>query len=230
MARIELDHLVVAAARLGEGIDYVESLLGVRVPLGGKHPIMNTHNAVMQLGPGQYLEIIAVDPEAGAAERPRWFALDTPQMRQRLEQEGAFLATWVIRSSDLAKTAAHSTVPLGEIHTMTRGTLSWKIALRPDGSMRWGGLFPNVIEWPAGPHPAERMQDLGVRLEGIVLRTGAPTRLAADLAAIGADRLVAIKPTKRGHHPLEATLTTAKGARVTLTGGGTPDGADRCGG
>lgn len=228
MPKIELDHIVIAATRLGEGIDYAEGLFGVRVPLGGKHPIMNTHNAVMQLGHGCYLEIIAADPEAGAAERPRWFALDDLQMRQRLDADGPFLINWVARTTDIATTAQRSRVDIGKVETMSRGALRWQIGIRPDGSMRWGGLFPTVIEWPPGPHPLERMADLGVRLESLTLRSGSPGNLAGDLASIGADKLVEIRPTKRGHQPMEAVLVTPKGARVMLTGGGTPHGADRC--
>ena len=47
----ELDHLVVAAATLEQGCDWLESGLGVRPQPGGKHVAMGTHNALLRLSP-----------------------------------------------------------------------------------------------------------------------------------------------------------------------------------
>ena len=45
---------------------------------------MGTHNRVLGMAGGMYLEVIAIDPDAAAPERPRWFGLDEPAMRERL--------------------------------------------------------------------------------------------------------------------------------------------------
>lgn len=216
---LAFDHIAIAAASLGEGIDFVEERLGVRVPLGGKHPIMNTHNAVMRLGEGIYLEVISIDPEAGPAACPRWFALDDPQMQARLRSDGPSLVAWIARSADIAGTVAASSVTLGEVRQMSRGTLQWQIAVRPDGSLPLGGAFPLVIEWPSGPHPSVRMADLGVRFGGLTLRAGRAEELKAALASIGADGLVEVKSLRRGLEPLEVTLVRPDGLSTTLTGG-----------
>lgn len=218
MARLELDHIAVSARTLDEGIDFVADRLGVRTPLGGRHPRMNTHNAVMSLGPGVYLEIIAIDPEAGPPEMPRWFALDDPAMRRLLEA-GPTLATWIARSDDLAATIAASPVSLGTAHRMARGDLRWQIGIRPDGSMPMAGLFPICIEWPPGPHVSTRMADLGVRLAGITVRPPQPDAFRAKLVAIGAESLVTVEAPKRGQPPLEAELIRPDGRRVSLGGG-----------
>jgi hypothetical protein len=47
---IELDHIVIGAATLEDGVRFVKQKLGVDIPPGGKHPLMSTHNHVMQLG------------------------------------------------------------------------------------------------------------------------------------------------------------------------------------
>ena len=47
-----LDHLTVAALTLEQGVDHVRRALGVVVPPGGAHPLMGTHNCLMQLGDG----------------------------------------------------------------------------------------------------------------------------------------------------------------------------------
>jgi hypothetical protein len=62
--RATLDHLVVAAATLADGVDYVATLTGIAPQVGGKHVAMGTHNAVLRLGERVYLEVIAIDPGA----------------------------------------------------------------------------------------------------------------------------------------------------------------------
>ena len=39
---VQLDDLVIAADTLEQGVDYIESVLGVKMPVGGKHPLMAT--------------------------------------------------------------------------------------------------------------------------------------------------------------------------------------------
>ncbi|MCC7217309.1 MAG: VOC family protein, partial [Burkholderiales bacterium] len=116
---VEPDHLVVAAATLAQGCDWVEERLGFRPQPGGAHVAMGTHNALLSLGLRFYLEVIAVDPDGVKPLRPRWFDLDEPRMRAALA-EGPQLVHWVARTADLA--AAVARVPaLGLATPMTRG-------------------------------------------------------------------------------------------------------------
>jgi hypothetical protein len=80
-----LDHLVVAANTLDQGSAYVQDRLGVSPAGGGKHVAMGTHNRLLKLGPGQYLEVIAIDPEGRQPDSPRWFNLDDPDLQARLK-------------------------------------------------------------------------------------------------------------------------------------------------
>jgi hypothetical protein len=66
--RAHLDHVVVAIRSLDEGIAQFESLTGVRAVAGGRHPGRGTENALVSLGSGSYLEIIA--PQSGASLSP----------------------------------------------------------------------------------------------------------------------------------------------------------------
>src|SRR4051812_23817798 len=96
MPKLALDHLVLAAADLAQGVSFVADRLGVRAPAGGRHAVMGTHNALVRLGRDVYLEIIAIDPEAPAPARARWFGLDEPRMRRRLAEQPR-IVTWVAR-------------------------------------------------------------------------------------------------------------------------------------
>lgn len=217
--RILIDHIAINCATLAEGIDWVEERLGVRVPLGGKHPIMNTHNAVMSLGDGVYLEIVAVDPEAGPAERARWFGLEDAKVMARLASEGPYLSAWLCRSDDVRETVRLAKTDMGKVYTMRRGELVWQISIRDDGAVPMGGLHPIVIEWPNGPHVSTRMADLGCRFKRIVVRPPSGSPLRQALAAIGAEGLVRIEAPAPGKAPVEAIVTRPDGAEVVFPGG-----------
>ncbi|HWQ10061.1 MAG TPA: VOC family protein [Holophaga sp.] len=151
-----LDHLVITAPSVEMGIQYVEQILGVGMERGGKHPRMGTHNALLRLGGGAYLEVIAVDPEATPPGRPRWFELDRPG-RPRL-------AGWVARTDDIARAHGALGNVLGALETMSRGDLSWRITIPEDGGLPFGGAAPMLIQWAAGPRPSDRLPDSGCSL------------------------------------------------------------------
>lgn len=58
----ELDHLLWEELRLSEGERRFAALTGVTPAFGGNHPDMGTHNSLLSLGQGKYLEIVALDP------------------------------------------------------------------------------------------------------------------------------------------------------------------------
>ena len=60
----QFDHLVVGIRSLAEGTGQLIRLLDVAPALGGTHPGRGTENALVSLGPGEYLEIIAPRAEA----------------------------------------------------------------------------------------------------------------------------------------------------------------------
>jgi hypothetical protein len=220
MQRSELDHLVVASARLEAGVDWVEERLGVRPQPGGKHVAMGTHNALLKLGPRTYLEVIAVDPDAEAPKRLRWFSLDEPAMRSRLAA-GPALITWVLRCDSLA--AACARVPdLGEILSMSRGDFHWKIAVPESGNLPWGGVLPAAIQWDARAdgaemHPCDRLPDSGCEL--LELRLAHPAAVlgkAGILAMFRELRVVGPVELKSGPVEIKARIGTPKG-EITLS-------------
>ncbi|HET7262820.1 MAG TPA: VOC family protein [Casimicrobiaceae bacterium] len=183
-AAIEPDHLVVAAASLASGVDWIESGLGVRARPGGCHAAMGTHNALVSLGRRVYLEVIAIDPESAAPARPRWFDLDDPALRARLA-EGPALIHWVARTQRIDADAAR--LPeLGPPMPMQRGEYSWRITVPGDGHRPGAGLVPTLIEWsdPAR-HPADSLPASGLRLVALAGEHPEPAPIRDALAALG---------------------------------------------
>ena len=162
-----LDHLIVAARTVEEGAAWVASRLGAEPGPGGKHPQMGTHNRLLSLGPEAYLEVIAIDPEAGPPPRPRWMGLDCGATKALLAR-GPALIHWVERCADLTKAIAQAGDEL-DIHEFHRGAFRWRIALTRDGSLPGGGRRPTLIQWQSA-HPAASLPDSGRRL----LTLGAP--------------------------------------------------------
>lgn len=208
---LELDHVVVAARTLEEGAHMLARRLGVDIPAGGRHEKMGTHNRVMAIGGGAYLELIAVDPAAPAPVRPRWFDLDDRWLARALD-DGPRVITWVLRTENLADLAPDSNL-YGSPLPMARDSLRWLITVPEDGRLPGGGFLPTLIEWQCTP-PADDMPDLGVRLRSLTLRHPSPEWLSSHLESLGAANLASVMRVDRRHSRIEMTLRTASGDAV----------------
>ena len=157
----QLDHLIVAARTLEEGGAWVESKLGVAPIPGGKHVLMGTHNRLLKLDAGRYLEVMAIDPDAPAPTRPRWFELDTPRMKARLA-DGPALIHWVDRTDDLER-ALESYSDEVEIVSFSRGPYRWRMGVPRDGRLPANGAAATIIQWD-GPHASDALPETAVSL------------------------------------------------------------------
>jgi hypothetical protein len=179
----QLDHLVVAAASLKEGARFIRDRFGVDIPQGGRHEIMGTHNCLMRLGKNSYLEVISVDPYAHTPDCPRWYALDEPEMRAKLDK-GPCLIAWVLRSADIISSVKASAVPLGAVIPVRRGSLNWRLTVPADGHLPGGGVVPSIIEWDGYAEPWETMNDFGCQLVGLNLKHPDPEWLKRSLLTL----------------------------------------------
>ena len=209
---VAFDHLVVAAATLEQGEQHVETLLGARPQRGGKHVAMGTHNSLLKLGPRSFLEVIAVDPEGVAPARARWFALDTPAMRESLA-EAPRLIHWVARTDDIEAAHRGSRIDLGRIEPMERGSFRWRITIPDDGHLPGEGLVPTLIQWSDARHPADTLPESGVHLATLAGAHPQPAEIRGALAALGLGDTV--KVTFAATPRLAALLRTPRGP-VTL--------------
>jgi len=212
----QLDHIVIAADSLQQGVEYLRSTLGVDVAKGGFHQTMGTHNHLMQLANDAYLEVIAIDPEARAPRHPRWFGLDDALMRALLKQQPR-LITWVMNTSDIHHLSASAGFDIGTPTALSRDNLKWEIALTGDGRLLGGGMLPYCIQWHSSPHPSRGMADLGCILHALTIHHNRPHWVAEQLDAMDASHLVQIENLGDDESSyLSAAIETPKGL-VTLT-------------
>jgi len=207
-----LDHLIFAAASLEQGEDHLESLLGVRPRRGGKHVAMGTHNSVLRLGDGVYLELIAIDPDGIKPDRPRWFDLDRPSMRASLAQSPR-LIHWVARCDDIEAMRKISPSDLGLAYPMKRAQYSWRMTIPDDGHLPGDGLIPTLIEWEDVNHPSDALPDNRIAVVTMAAAHPEPATIRAALAKLGLAEM--LKVTYSVTPRLAAMLRTPRGT-VTL--------------
>ena len=226
-----LDHLVVAAHTLAQGVQWCEATLGITPAPGGEHPQFGTHNRLFKIAtpayPLAYFEIIAINPSAKGPTNPnakRWFDLDSPALCAAVAQQPR-LVHWVANTGDqlaarIALTALG--IDLGPALSASRhsrkGVLHWQITVREDGQRLFEGTLPSLIQWgkagdaePFRLHPRNSLPRSGVSLQTLHISHPSAPKLQAALDAMGLEGVVLAE----GASDLVATLQTPKGL-VTL--------------
>jgi glyoxalase-like protein len=220
-----VDHLVVAAGSLDQGVQWCEATLGVTPGPGGDHTLMGTHNRVLPITtpeyPSAYLEIIAINPAARPPSRRRWFDLDDPALQHQV-RERPRLVHFVARTASAAaglKALQLLGIERGPLVAAERaspgGLLRWQISVRRDGQRLFYGGLPTLIEWSA-IHPADSMAGAGLALRSLRICHPRAADLRAAHAALGLQGVTVAE----GAPNLVATLATPKGV-VTIESGGT---------
>lgn len=227
-----LDHLVVLADTLGQGVAWCEATLGVTPGPGGEHPLFGTHNRLLKIAapdfPLAYLEIIAINKEAAGASKAsasghkRWFDMDDEALRAAVRDDGPSLIHWVARVPDVASACAALAargIDRGDVLRASRPTptvlLKWQIAVRPDGRRLMDGCLPTLIEWGT-VHPAADMLASGLALQSLQLAHPQADVLRGALRAVG---LGDVPVTPAAQAVLQAVLHTPRGV-VTLASAG----------
>ena len=194
----KLDHLVIMANSLDDGVDWCEATLGVTPGPGGEHPLMGTHNRLLRIDsaafPGAYLELIAINSEAthahGTGAR-RWFDMDNAPIRARVAQNGPQLIHWVASVPDIAgavQKLASQGIDRGSAIAASRmtqrGLLQWQITVREDGQRLFNGCLPTLIQW-GDVHPTDSMPDSGVTLQALHIAHPSADQLQTAFDGIG---------------------------------------------
>ncbi|MBA4013148.1 MAG: hypothetical protein C0481_14880 [Phenylobacterium sp.] len=198
-----IDHLVWAAPDLDRAIGDLQARTGAKAAPSGTHPGAGTRNAVLGLGAGSYLEILAPDPaqaaQSGAASQLATLAAPT-------------LHTFAVATDRLDRVAVKlekAGLPHAGIIPMSRRLPSgrlvrWRLLI-PAGHA-YGPLAPFFIDWGDSPHPSEG-DDQGCRLTGLSLRHPEAWSLGPLL-----DRLEVEVGIEVGPAEITAELDTPNGA------------------
>lgn len=190
-AMLEIDHLAIAGETLEEARAHVEEALGVPMQAGGTHDVFHTHNALLGLEDGLYLEAIAVNPDAPLPHRPRWFDLDRFTGPPRL-------TNWICRTGDLGGSLDDIPLDLGAPVDLARGDLRWRMAVPEDGILPFDNCAPAVMACSSGVHPARRLAPRIVRLRSLTIRHPQSGLLADLLNPHLSDRRVIFEPGAPG--------------------------------
>lgn len=218
----QVDHVVVAARTLQDGIAWCRETFGFEPANGGEHPLMGTHNRVFRVDspvfPRAYFEVIAVNPAAATPPHKRWFDMDDGRLRAAIAEEPR-LVHFVASTND----AASAVAALGEFgidrgplvaaeRPTPSGVLRWKITVRPDGARLFDGALPTLIEW-GSRHPSDSLPQSGVTLRAVSVTHPESARLRQAFDALGlqqvavhggAANLVAEFETSQGRVRLES--------------------------
>jgi hypothetical protein len=202
-AQKAVDHLLLGVPDLADGIAWVAEKTGIHAILGGRHPGLGTHNALLSLGPRQYLEIIAPDPTQTTL---------APQFAFLQLATAPRLLTWAAATNDIHASAAQAHAAGFELNGPHAGSRT-----RPEGeTLRWKTLFlkndfsllvPFFIEWNAeSRHPSED-SPTGCSLQSFALASPQSDKLRTAFRQLGI-----AAPVQRGNEArLHAVLETPNG-------------------
>jgi hypothetical protein len=199
-----IDHLVYGARDLYKAVAGLSERLGVHALPGGRHPGIGTHNALISLGPGTYLEVIAPDSSQPPPARLP-FGLDV------LTEDR--LITWAARAADIerrADGARAADYDPGPVLAMSRETpdgvqLRWRLTWRAEPA--GNGLVPFLIDWGDTPHPSLTAPG-GCTLLNLRGEHPRPEAILPLLRALEVDLPVRAGPIRA----LIATIQTPRGA------------------
>ena len=185
-----LDHLVYAVPDLDAAIDDFEARLGVRAIAGGYHPTQGTKNALINLGQGAYLELIAKDPDNHQVPGPVWMGLDYLTMPR--------LTRWAIKSThldqDVEALSGYNTelahISEGSRNTTAGKLLRWSLTL-PAASPEVE-LVPFLIDWSQSEeHPTEGLPDMGCSFVSLTATHPDPSTLLPTILQLGSSLAIA---------------------------------------
>jgi hypothetical protein len=210
-ARTQPDHLILGIRDLDEGIRQFEEQTGVRPVIGGKHPGRGTQNALVSLGPGLYIEIMA--PTDGAP-----VAGESPQLAMVRGVERLTPVGWAVSVADVADARGRLARAGFTVSEPMPGSRK-----RPDGTtLDWttfGVTRPQIpgvpffIRWGDSARHPSADSPTGCRLDRITVRSPSSADVTRVLDAVGLT--VAVEDAPQAG--LSFTLQCPKGA-VTFGG------------
>jgi glyoxalase-like protein len=175
---VDIDHVILGINDLERGVREFESRTGVTPKRGGEHPGRGTQNALVALGNGRYLEILAP-----AALQPT-----AAQREAAVNHAELTLVGWALHTSDIGALVSsvrragfdvEEPMP-GSRRTPDGALLAWQSA-----SIDQLGVTPFFIEWSKDtPHPSSTSPS-GCTLVSMEIAHPAPERIHSLFKAVG---------------------------------------------
>ena len=204
MPAVGIDHLILGVDDLERGMAEFASRTGVKPVKGGVHPGRGTQNALVALGSGRYLEILAPSREPGTTS-------DAMTQSSTLAPVG-----WALHTGDVAGVVATlrgaafvaSDVRPGARTRPDGVKLAWQTATVSGPGLEGAPFF---IQWSGGSaHPSNDAPS-GCTLERVTLTESDPAPLARFMRAVRVDAPV----TKGASRRMTITLACPAG-KVTF--------------
>ncbi len=146
---VQIDHVILATADLEAGVRALEAITGATPVYGGSHPDRDTHNAIVPLSGGMYIEILA--PKDGLEAIPDFF--------EGLDQLTLVGFALSVRDLERAERTARALgldtngIEQGSRKTPNGGRLAWRLLLLNDAEMF---MKPFFISWSEdSAHPSK---------------------------------------------------------------------------
>ena len=210
MTKHQPDHIVYFVPDLDKAYDMFETNWGVRPKFGGQHVGRGSHNALLSLGNGSYIEIIAPDPTQPTPPNARSFGMDS--------LSEAKLVTWAVGTTHI-----EASVSQAQSAGYDPGAILPSSRLRSDGVLmqckltrspeaaagttpKGDWLIPFLIDWGNTPHPSNN-NPTGCTLLEVKATHPNPESIRKMLAAIQVEcavekgdkaQLIAIVDTPNG--------------------------------
>lgn len=178
MASIQIDHLLYAGPDLAQLGEEFTARSGLRAVQGGRHENWGTHNSLLGLGPGEYLELIAPEPGASGPWGELFARLTGPSLQ-----------AWCVRAGTANDVEARlngagvatKRVPGGR-RLLDGSMLTWELVF-PRGHA-FGGTLPFFIDWHGSTHPAASLEPRA-KLTRVRVEHPQPDEYERVLAAVG---------------------------------------------
>jgi len=203
----KLDHLVVIAQTLRDGVEYVsDSLRAAPVLLQKVEGVGNDAvGARLPLWNGLSIDVMAVSRDAAEEETvtfPRPYGLDSTETRMRAAH-GPFLAHWVARVErprHLKRWADQYPRRLGIIRDMQHARRAAHATLDASGAFpAWrgagDGLLPTLIQWNDAHHPPASFPESGIALKALRGFHPSPELIGEQLRWLGLETILTVEPT-----------------------------------
>ncbi|HEY0781359.1 MAG TPA: VOC family protein [Thermoanaerobaculia bacterium] len=211
---VGIDHVILAIDDLQRGIEGFARATGVRPEFGGEHPGRGTANALVSLGQGRYLEILAPASPAGQPAK-----LDA-SWGDAFRHKALTPVGWALHSRDLARTVTQvrkAGIAIGDPQPGSRkrpdgATLTWKTATLEGPQL---DLHPFFIEWTAGTAHPSTTAPAGCELVRVAITAPEPANLKKLLQTVG----VEVEVQQGAKAAMAFTLRCAKG-EVTFPAAG----------